>query len=421
MRTSSPPIQVLASLALILSSAGAYGCVPDVHDASSASFQVRDSAGVQIVESTRPQLTGEDPWLVGPDPELQIGELEGREAHQFTQVFDAARAPDGRIAVSEGQTFEIRVFSREGAHLGTFGGAGDGPAEFGAPPFLAVAPPDTLLVWDPVHFRLSRFALDGSLLEQETLAPPMEALGIMRFRGGLVWQLGPGGTLLSTGPAGRPARGEGLRERQNRFVLIGAGGEHVHDFGPQAASQSFWVETERGGRGVSNPYAPAVMAALGPEPHPVAIGGSGPWQVTLLRRDGVVARIVRAAIPRAQVTSELLDEERAGLGELAEGLGITLSQAEDAFARLPLPDSIPAVGAMGWDSEGRLWVGRRVGRWWEAGDYDVFGADGRWLTTVSMPPGIERIHEWGDDYMLASATDELDVPYLRVYRIRRPI
>ena len=69
---------------------------------------------------------------------------------------------------------------------------------------------------------------------------------------------------------------------------------------------------------------------------------------------------------------------------------------------------------------GALWVGRRTGSWWEIGDYDVFDEDGRWVSTVVMPPEIEEVHEIGADYILAHATDELDVPYLRMYRLRRP-
>jgi hypothetical protein len=65
-----------------------------------------------------------------------------------------------------------------------------------------------------------------------------------------------------------------------------------------------------------------------------------------------------------------------------------------------------------------LWVGRRTGWWYDIGDYDVFDAAGRWLTTVAIPSEIAAIHEIGDDYLLAHVVDELDVPRLRMYRIR---
>ena len=56
-----------------------------------------------------------------------------------------------------------------------------------------------------------------------------------------------------------------------------------------------------------------------------------------------------------------------------------------------------------------------------------FAPDGTWLGTVSLPPRLVRayIHyrspylEIGDDYILGVWKDELDVQYVRMYRLNR--
>ena len=45
-----------------------------------------------------------------------------------------------------------------------------------------------------------------------------------------------------------------------------------------------------------------------------------------------------------------------------------------------------------------------------------FDPDGRWLGTVEMPAG-PRVREIGDDYVLGTATDELDVEHVRLHRL----
>ena len=49
--------------------------------------------------------------------------------------------------------------------------------------------------------------------------------------------------------------------------------------------------------------------------------------------------------------------------------------------------------------------------------FDVLTRDGRWLGAVGIPEGVGQILEVGNDYMLASWEDELEVPYIRMYRI----
>ncbi|WP_419164074.1 hypothetical protein [Candidatus Palauibacter sp.] len=101
------------------------GCQPGdapIH----STFLVRDSAGIEIVESTAPEWTG-DAWRLSDTPSLVIGRMEGDERYLFGRVAGAMVLRDGRIAVLDGQSALIQVYSPEGEHIEDWGGQGEGP------------------------------------------------------------------------------------------------------------------------------------------------------------------------------------------------------------------------------------------------------------------------------------------------------
>lgn len=386
-------------------------------------FQVRDSAGVEIVENGAPLYGGDDAWRVPGEPVLQIGRVAGEEPYLFGWVADAVRVPDGRIAVADGSAGEIRVFDAEGRHQLTFGRRGDGPEEFGGPPWIALAPPDTLVVWDPGHYRLSRYDLDGNLLDQTSLGSTIEDLSITRFVNGLVWQTAPDGSLLWTGPGPRTAERltEGLNESTREFVLISRGGEATRDYGDFLSGQTYDVSMGDGTfRGVSNhQFGVRAEGALGPPPDRLTLATGFAWEVRMLGVDGELRRIVRAAIPRDPVTPESLERERERVRDSSQGLGLSLRETEAAFDGLPIPDSVPAIEKLIRDQAGNLWAARRKADG-ETRDYDVFDPDGRWLMSLRLPAGPRDVFEIGERHVLARWTDENDVQFLRVYRIEKP-
>ncbi len=91
---------------------------------------VRDSAGVRIVENDPSVLDGRAPWRIGPEPLLRIGEQDGAQAYLFHAVQGSTVLPDGTIAVTDGASYNVRLFDSSGAHLRTIGRLGQGPEEF---------------------------------------------------------------------------------------------------------------------------------------------------------------------------------------------------------------------------------------------------------------------------------------------------
>ncbi len=87
---------------------------------------VRDSGGVRIVENATPanELAV---WTLAGQPGLQLGTVEGNSAEQFFRVSGAVRLSDGRIAVANAGSQELRLFTPGGRHLRSVGGPGGGP------------------------------------------------------------------------------------------------------------------------------------------------------------------------------------------------------------------------------------------------------------------------------------------------------
>ena len=118
-------------------------CAPE---SATTPVTVRDSAGVEIVESTAPMWDPGEEWVVAADPILDLADTGRGAAHEFYRVADARRLVDGRIAVAL-QT-EVRLYSDSGAHERTIGREGDGPGEFRRITSLGMLPPDSLVVYD---------------------------------------------------------------------------------------------------------------------------------------------------------------------------------------------------------------------------------------------------------------------------------
>ncbi len=382
-------------------------------------YQIRDSAGIAVV------VTGPDSaapgWSIGEEPSLTIGQIEGEKPYLFTRIWNALKTPDGRIVVVEGTSYQIRVFSSQGRHQVTFGNRGDGPEEFGGPPWTALAGSDTLLVWDPGHYRLSRYSLAGALLSQTTIRSRIDALGIVGFPNGLVWQIANDGALLWTGPGRSWSMGGGLSNHTTRIVLIPNDKAGIHDFGEYPSGQFSYVERTGGGfSGFSSPFARSPTAALGPPPDRVAISDSRRWEIQIFDALGAMRKIWRGRFPRVPVTRSMIAAARREDTGVASRLGLTRREAEKAFDALPTPDSVPAIGVMMWDALENLWVGGREGEVRDIGDYQVLDKEGRWLSTVVVPKSLVQIFEIGADYLLAAGQDEYGVQYLQEYEIRKP-
>lgn len=385
------------------------GVEPEDRDRSRGP-SVADSAGIEVVTNHGPAWNN-DGWTIEREPALEIGVIEGDRAYEFEHIWDATRLPGGRIAISDSGNNEIRVFDAEGSHLMTLGGQGGGPGEFEDIPVIAVADPDTLVAWDGYHRRFSVFGPHGNLLDEVSLREALDDRGIVGALRVLRWDIRADRTLL-TWETDREDAGGSLLETVVEPLLFVDNGETVRSLGRFRGHR---LHPMVAGREFSHPWGPRVYASLGWHQFPIAVAHGNEARIELFDRDGEARRVVEVPMRNPPLSAEAVEKQ---VGEWIEQ-GYDPNDLDEALEALGVPDRLPAVGDLRWDSEGNLWIGRRSEDWRVVREYEVIDPEGHWLGSVEMPDiqWAEHIHEIGDEYILVTGTDEFDVQYLRKYRI----
>ncbi len=366
---------------------------------------VRDSAGVTIVENGRPALDSRLGWRVGPEATVSIGTAEGDPAYELFRVGGAMRLSDRRIVVANAGTGELRVYDPNGVHLTSWGGQGDGPGEFGAmaPGGVASWPGDSLMARDSFRGRISIFSADGTFGRA------------LRLQGGYQRVVGPlpdGSVFAATltrFERGEPGTSEIVRQ-DLEYGILRADGSVRRDLGAYRGSELYFVNTAEG-----SPF---------PRPYPfdrnafdfvwgdgVVITTNDRYEIRAYRADGSLARIVRRDHDvRAPTRGDLRDYVARQNPDRPEAL--------DEVGDMPLVEAFPAFASVHVDRLGYLWVreyrlpGERHRLW------TVFDPEGRVLGLVEMP-GSFSVEEIGEDYILGTRRDELDVEYVESWPLDR--
>jgi hypothetical protein len=436
---SSSGYATFAGLAFVV-----FGCESTGPD-SSGIFEVRDSAGVAIVESSSPAWTADQSWRIEEQPLVEIGKIEGEEPYLFERISGAARLPDGRVVLVEEGTREIRIFDPSGQHLLTFGGAGEGPGEFRAPPDFVVTPGDTLVTFDRFAYRRSWFTMDGQIVRDEAVPRdevPENFSGVFPFRRFLFFdgsffvagRFAPsntepfdvGGNLAYAPVPDEMAQTDvqlGIVHSDNSEAVLGRFPLHRSGY---ADGSTPMVATR-----IYDEFFPEVLYAVGHEPASIHIGMPGLREVRSFDEQGRLKRIQRLNVPLDPVTERMIGAFQREVEEAVTEEGPSVGQLMALADQIEFPDSVYPYSDLKVDSQGNLWLLRHdreaePGNWyywreWKssegAAEYDVIDPEGRWLGAVSVPRAIGVVSEIGADYILAIRMDEFDVPYVRVHRL----
>lgn len=393
-----------AGLAVLLSAA----CGTGADSGPLPRSEVRDSAGVTIVENERPVTGSRLGWRVGEAPAVSIGALEGDEAYQLFAVEDATRLSDGRIAVANGGTSEIRFYSADGDHLESWGGVGEGPGEFSQwdPEAVSEWPGDSIAAGAWWRGQIMVFDADGNHARTATLGE-----GYFSFLGLL-----PGGEILA-----KPsiligmnfgAGGSTLRRQDAEFALVAPTGETHASLGTHPGDE--WFFSPSGSAGRPHPFGRSVLATVwGPL---AVVAANDSYELRAYDGNGRLATIVRRDHELRPPTRAELDAWFAGAyGDRPEE---DQARLEALFEGMTLVDFFPAFSALQSDPLGYLWVQEyrfpeQTGNVWT-----VFNADGRVQGFVETPPDLE-VFEVGEDYILGMTTDELGVERVQLWPLSR--
>lgn len=381
----------------------------------------RDSAGVEIVENTGDEPGPASSWRVSAEPVVRLGS-ERPGAELFASIADVLRLPAGGIAVLESQTQEVRIFGPSGEHRRTVGGIGDGPGELRYARGLSLLGADTLAAFDLGDGTLSLFSLGGDYLGSRKVdgRGSFPDAGWSRVRPTALPLLPDGGVLdglVEPGVDGavveRPE--EGVRRWRLRLAAVRTDGSGLDTLGVFAGPEG-WLLLEGGGAitGGTHPFLSQSYVAAGADPPRLYLATNPEYSVEVWRLDGVLERVIRRPGARRSPTAE--ERERGWSQAVPSG-----DRQIEARLRSVLPDFelLPAVQGLATGPGGELWVKREPipglgGR----AAYDVFDGAGRYMSSVGLPRDVD-VHQVGDDWLLTTWTDELDVPYVGVFELVR--
>ena len=393
-----------------------------------------DSAGVPIVTAAAPQWGLGEGWIVEAEPLVEIGALTGPAEYQFAQVVAAVRLGSGNIVVADRGASELRGYDPSGAFLWRMGRFGEGPGEFESLDFIGTTVGDSLVAYDASLMRVQVFGPDGkvartlrvSLAEggpagetavADKAVGVVDGLLIVRF--------------IDYGDSDEMPTGI-VRWPLERLVALDLSDGTVRSLMVLPGHEAN-VRVRDGGRWSISSYVffkgPEYAAAAGR----VAVIDTEAWSVNLVSpRDGTISAIHRHDIAPREATAALFDSHLDGIVEIAfpdphAAAPGDVQRLRRMWREFPRASQLPVLRSVHIDATGHLWLAPYHVAGADPPPFEVHAPDGTWLGSVALPPGLQRAFvqyqapymELGDDYVLGVWADDLDVQYVRMYRIAK--
>jgi hypothetical protein len=385
----------------------AASCTPDAPPRPVV--DLRDSAGVRIVENAGAIPPNSGGWNIATIPRVTVGTVAGDTTQQLFGVAGAHRTADGRIAIVNAGSREVRVYDPQGSFLRSFGGPGGGPEEFGMP-VLGGSMADTLVIVDRAHHRIALVHPDAGFV------------GLVRVADQVGGYLNPSGTFGNGqtvfGGAFDMRRIGELQEGMNRahtfYRSCNPDGSMANDFGDKMGAE-FYIRGPES-RPELIPFGKTPVATVAPDQF--YFGSGDRYEVEVYDPSGRLVRLIRWERDRvpvteqdrtryiAEATSEVADENQA-------------RQIRQTMSQLPAPDVFPPYARLAADVLGYLWVEDYPRPGDETSVWTIFDPNGALVGRVTTPDDVFPL-EIGEDYLLGVRRDELDVEYVEVYTVERP-
>jgi hypothetical protein len=384
---------------------GLAGCAAPADDATPKGLIVTDSAGVEIVESSRPLLAGDAGWRVLDSAVVHIGRRDGPVALQLAGVEGALRLTDGRYVIADGGSAELRVFGADGDPQRSFGRPGAGPGEFTTLAGIGRSA-DAIWAYDFALRRVSWFHPDSGVVGTTTLGAEPAALapaGALPDRSFVLRQLWG---VTATAAATR----EGVRRDPVAVVRTDSTGSRMDTIalGP---GREVTIRVE-GGRGVMSrrPFGRDLASAV--RDGRVVIGTEDTAAIEEYALDGTLRRRIRFRDGPRGIGEQEIDEFVAAALVDVPPPERTTRRAE--LEALPYPERGPSYDRLVVDDRGYLWIRR-----WKADPaaprvWSVVDPSGAWLTEVELPAGFTLL-DVSDDLVVGVELDELDTESVVAY------
>lgn len=350
-------------------------------------------------------------WTITPSMSI---ESDGTPATEFSFIVTAFRLSDGRIAVANGATNDIRLFYASGKYERTIGRKGAGPGEFRSLGWIGRSG-DTAFFYDgglkrimtvrfnaqpalmealPIQVPSDRGSFyvngrlpDGRWMVQTSASPswempqgfrvPLSVGWINRTGDGKINWLGqlPGMSIFAYHPSGSPGKGS----------VIGAGA-----FTP-------WVYAATSGSTIW--FGDSFTDSL------ITVGASGKQTV------------IHLPIPRRPLTEQMIAKARdARLALVRDARDTAATRA--MYSSPNVPRDLTFFESLMAGPGGELWVQEAAADAADPVRYLVLSANGAPRAWVSAPAGV-RLRDVGADYAVGVHRDDDGIETVRIYRVTR--
>ena len=398
--------RVVLSVAVLVAFAGCGG----EQTSSSPGIAVSDSAGIPIIVSALDRLP--ETCTISPEPRVAIGQAIGEDPYQLYRVFGATVLSDGRIALVNQGSQELRVYGPDGDFLFASGRRGDGPGEFQNAFYLFKLPGDTLWVGDYGPWQFELFSPSGEWIQQVRPSPtqPFSPQGM-----GL---LADGRAVLAF--QDRSQRSPNFTRTDMLHVLLYDRAGSLLDtlavspygrWGQIDGEASTWVY----------PWFEAVTEmAVGGERLAIGHGSVPELKVFQLTSQPELERIVRwTGVDQSVGPSDLAAARAEIEARYADMSGNPVTNILLSDQR-PVSDSMPVMSDAQFGTDGSLWVQEYSrptdsdsNRWVQ------FDRDGRFICRLVLPSGLD-VYEFGSNYVLGKGEGEFRAEQVVLYDLDSP-
>lgn len=367
---------------------------------------VRDSAGVSVVTNTAAAHSGAATWQLDATPRLAIGAPAEGDVEDLAYVMAAVRLGDGRIAVANGMTSEVRFYSPAGERTATSGRAGEGPGEYRALWKLCRLDGDSLAAWDVRLRRLTMLDPRGAYVGDVRLSIPG----------------GPADLRACTGtprvliaPEDRYKQRDMNRVRRDTLDLLiyDVRTGEMHTVGAFPGEQQYEMNVPPVMLLEQAPFGS--FTAVAGDSARVLVADNGRGEIREFAHDGTLRRIIRTGHERVALTSA--DRQAYEAAHIDESWRPTYLAAKRAFlAEVRFPDHAPYFGSILLDDIGRIWVASYSSPHREGADartWTILDSAGSVLATLETPARFV-VMQAGDGWVLGVRRDEYDVEQVQL-------
>ncbi len=365
----------------------------------------RDSAGIHIAESARPKWSPDQAWRVDSLTVLDLAAAGAGPDYRFFRVRDATRLPDGRIAVANAGTNEVRFYGPDGRFLLAAGREGKGPGEYERLTSVESYRGDSIVTFDYWAGRITVLDSSGTVGRTASLAELSSSLRS-------VDAFADGRFLLRTLPLEALDRARGRSRVRAPLLLLTPDGVLQDTAAVVPANEQFVYETGTATPPLMQGTFIAVHDSL------AYVGTAEDFEFRVLSQDGTVRRVVRILDYDLRVPESVRDSLKRAM--LQTKLPAVFRPSQTAMAN-SIPKRWPAYSDLLVDPTGNVWVEKYTQRARVSSEprhWFVFDPSGAWLGTVDVPSNLE-LYEVGEDYVLGRSRDAMGVETVKLLRLDR--